>query len=93
MTDNLVITRSGRKVEVREYGDASGHPVVFFHGLIGSHHQASYVGDQASKQGLRIIAPNRPGVGASEFVVAQLPSMPSPTWKISPRRLRLTRSA
>lgn len=69
MTDNLVITRSGRKVEVREYGDASGHPVVFFHGLIGSHHQASYVGDQASKQGLRIIAPNRPGVGASEFVV------------------------
>jgi pimeloyl-ACP methyl ester carboxylesterase len=69
MTDNLVITRSGRKLEVREYGAASGHPAFFFHGLIGSHHQASYVDQQAQQHGLRIIAPNRPGVGASEFVV------------------------
>jgi pimeloyl-ACP methyl ester carboxylesterase len=69
MNDNLVITRSGRKLEVREYGARSGHPVLFFHGLIGSHHQASYIGDQARASGLRIIAPNRPGVGASEFVV------------------------
>jgi pimeloyl-ACP methyl ester carboxylesterase len=69
MTANLVITRSGRKLEVREYGDPSGHPVFFFHGLIGSHYQASYIGDQARENGLRIIAPNRPGVGASEFVV------------------------
>jgi pimeloyl-ACP methyl ester carboxylesterase len=68
MTDKLVITRSGRKLEVWEYGDASGHPVFFFHGLIGSHHQASYISDQARESGLRIIAPNRPGVGASEFI-------------------------
>ncbi len=47
MIDNLVITRSGRKVEVREYGNPTGHPVFFFHGLIGSHYQASYIGDQA----------------------------------------------
>jgi pimeloyl-ACP methyl ester carboxylesterase len=55
-------------LEVREYGNPAGHPVFFFHGLIGSHYQASYISDHARRKGLRIIAPNRPGVGASEFV-------------------------
>ncbi len=60
--------RTGRALEVREYGDPGGRPIFFFHGLIGSHHQASYVADQARARGLRIIAPNRPGVGESEFI-------------------------
>ncbi len=60
--------RTGRALEVREYGDPGGRPIFFFHGLIGSHHQASYVADEARARGLRIIAPNRPGVGESEFV-------------------------
>jgi len=60
--------RSGRKLEVREYGDPNGHAAIFFHGLIGSHHQASYIAEQAKSAGLRIIAPNRPGVGMSEFI-------------------------
>ncbi len=62
------VMRSGRKLEVEEYGAPAGHPVFFFHGLIGSHYQASYVADQAEREGLRIIAPNRAGVGRSEFV-------------------------
>ena len=65
---NLIATRTGRKLEVKEYGDPAGHPALFFHGLIGSHYQASYIADQAMQQELRIIAPNRPGVGRSEFV-------------------------
>jgi pimeloyl-ACP methyl ester carboxylesterase len=65
---NLIPTRSGRTLEVHEYGDPLGHPAFFFHGLIGSHHQASYIAGQALDHGLRIIAPNRPGVGRSEFV-------------------------
>jgi pimeloyl-ACP methyl ester carboxylesterase len=65
---NLIELRTGRKLEVRDYGDDTGHPVLFFHGLIGSHHQASYISDQATRKGLHVIAPNRPGVGASEFV-------------------------
>ena len=27
--------RSGRVLEVWEYGDPGGHPTLFFHGLIG----------------------------------------------------------
>jgi pimeloyl-ACP methyl ester carboxylesterase len=69
MTEHLLATRTGRKLELREYGDPAGHPVLFFHGLIGSHYQASYVADEAREHGLRIIAPNRPGVGASEFAL------------------------
>jgi pimeloyl-ACP methyl ester carboxylesterase len=68
MTQHLLIMRDGRKLEITEYGDRTGHPAFFFHGLIGSHHQASYISDEAGRAGLRIIAPNRPGVGRSEFI-------------------------
>ncbi len=71
--DNTVVVNRGRPLEVREYGDRRGHPAFFFHGLIGSHYQASYVAEQASRAGLRIIAPNRPGVGRSEFVRRKSP--------------------
>jgi pimeloyl-ACP methyl ester carboxylesterase len=64
----IIAMRTGRKLEVEEYGHSSGHPAFFFHGLIGSHHQASYIAGQAKDHGLRIIAPNRPGVGRSEFI-------------------------
>jgi pimeloyl-ACP methyl ester carboxylesterase len=73
MGDSLIM-RGGRTLEVREYGDADGHPVLFFHGLIGSHHQASYIDEQAKRLGLRIIAPNRPGVGRSDFVRRRSPT-------------------
>ncbi len=72
MADHFLM-RDGRKLEVREYGDPRGHPAFFFHGLIGSHHQASYVAGEAKRTGLRIIAPNRPGVGISEFTLRTSP--------------------
>ena len=57
-----------RRLEVVEYGDSAGHPAFFFHGMIGSHHQASFIAERAEHRGLRLIAPNRPGVGRSDFV-------------------------
>jgi pimeloyl-ACP methyl ester carboxylesterase len=70
MTD-IIATRTGRPLEVKEYGDPRGHPAFFFHGLIGSHYQAAYIAQQARQLGLRVIAPNRPGVGRSQFVERQ----------------------
>jgi pimeloyl-ACP methyl ester carboxylesterase len=67
MVNNVFAVENGRSLEVWEYGDPAGHPVFFFHGLIGSHLQASYVTDSARHAGLRLIAPNRPGVGRSDF--------------------------
>ena len=71
---NTLVMRSGRILEVWQYGDPAGLPVLFFHGLIGSHHQASYIDQPAREIGLRIIAPNRPGVGRSEFTVRRTPA-------------------
>ncbi len=68
MLEHVMPLRGSRKLELQEYGDPCGHPVLFFHGLVGSHHQASYVSERARRERLRIIAPNRPGVGGSEFV-------------------------
>lgn len=73
MTQTLFTMPAGRRLEVREYGDPGGHPTFFFHGLIGSHHQASYVDEAARQAGIRVIAPNRPGVGRSEFVARTTP--------------------
>jgi pimeloyl-ACP methyl ester carboxylesterase len=61
-------------LEVRQYGDPAGLPAFFFHGLIGSHHQASYIDQPARELGLRIIAPNRPGVGRSDFTARRSPA-------------------
>src|SRR3954454_7216355 len=69
----VVRTRTGRVLEVREYGDPGGDPAFFFHGLIGSHYQASYIAGKAKECGLRIIAPNRPGVGQSSFTPRKSP--------------------
>ena len=50
-----------------EYGDPQGRPVFFFHGTPGSRLEPAF-GDQAGiKHGFRIIALDRPGVGASAF--------------------------
>lgn len=73
MDDATITVKPGRPLEVHEYGDRQGHPAFFFHGLIGSHYQASYVAEAARRAGLRIIAPNRPGVGRSEFVARRTP--------------------
>jgi pimeloyl-ACP methyl ester carboxylesterase len=73
MADTTITVKPGRALEVHEYGDRRGHPAFFFHGLIGSHYQAAYVADAAKRAGLRIIAPNRPGVGRSEFVARTTP--------------------
>jgi pimeloyl-ACP methyl ester carboxylesterase len=88
MRDTIAVGQ-GRLLEIREYGDPRGHPVFFFHGLIGSHWQASYVADQARRAGLRIIAPNRPGVGRSEFVKRQSALEAVPDVEELARALRL----
>jgi pimeloyl-ACP methyl ester carboxylesterase len=88
MRDTIVVGQ-GRSLEIREYGDPRGHPAFFFHGLIGSHHQASYVADEARRVGLRLIAPNRPGVGRSAFVKRQSPLEAVPDVEELAQALRL----
>jgi len=48
-----------------EYGDPSGAPVLYHHGWPGSRLEARFTHETAGALGLRIIAPDRPGYGAS----------------------------
>jgi pimeloyl-ACP methyl ester carboxylesterase len=57
----------GRRLGWAEWGDPHGQPLLYFHGWPGSRAEGRF-GDQAAKaRGVRLIAPDRPGMGLSDF--------------------------
>lgn len=56
---------SGQVLAWAEYGNPAGAPVLYHHGWPGSRLEARFAHDNAVGLGLRIIAPDRPGYGAS----------------------------
>lgn len=68
MRENESITLpDGRKLGIAEYGDPEGKPLIYAHGWPSSRYQAAYLEVQAGERGLRIIAPDRPGIGLSDL--------------------------
>jgi pimeloyl-ACP methyl ester carboxylesterase len=57
----------GRRLGYAEYGARAGAPVMFFHGTPGSRRVARWAGAVARRRGIRLIAPDRPGFGLSDF--------------------------
>jgi pimeloyl-ACP methyl ester carboxylesterase len=57
----------GRRLGFAEYGDPQGTPIVYFHGWPSSRLEARVMRKTISEMGLRILAPDRPGYGLSEF--------------------------
>ena len=57
----------GRALAYAEYGDAHGTPVLLVHGNPGSRLFWGLHPDSPFRSGLRLIAPDRPGVGLSDF--------------------------
>lgn len=51
-----------------EFGDPAGTPVLHFHGTPGSGREASALDAAARAAGVRLIAPDRPGMGRSPHV-------------------------
>ncbi|MEP4077919.1 alpha/beta fold hydrolase [Haloferula sp.] len=64
--DESVTLPDGRILGYAEYGDPNGKPVLFFHGWPSSRLQAAYLNDDAAKRGIRVLAPDRPGIGKSD---------------------------
>jgi len=54
-----------RTLAYAEYGDPDGAPLVFCHGLPGSRVQGSLLREAARDHGVRVLAPDRPGIGRS----------------------------
>jgi pimeloyl-ACP methyl ester carboxylesterase len=57
----------GRLLGFAEYGDLAGPAVVFCHGEVGSRLLGRSLEADAHRLGLRIVAPDRPGLGFSDF--------------------------
>ncbi len=66
-SDRVISLRDGRALGYAEYGDLTGKPVFFFHGLPGSRRQRHPDDSIAIELGARIIAIDRPGYGLSDF--------------------------
>ncbi|CQH47565.1 alpha/beta hydrolase fold protein [Halobacterium hubeiense] len=56
----------GRTLAYATYGDPDGAPVVFCHGTPGSRISGQLGADATAEAGVRVIAPDRPGFGASD---------------------------
>jgi pimeloyl-ACP methyl ester carboxylesterase len=67
-TDNSLILPDGRKLAYAEFGQPGGYPVLYFHGAPSSRLEPLMLGDDIFSQfGLRVICPDRPGMGQSDF--------------------------
>ncbi len=68
-TDNQIKLKDGRILGYAEYGDPQGKPVLYFHGTPSSRFEDSRpsVDEIATRLGVRIILPERPGIGLSNF--------------------------
>jgi pimeloyl-ACP methyl ester carboxylesterase len=59
--------RDGRRIGYAETGDPQGQPVIYCHGFPASRIEVVLVDQAARRQGVRIIAPDRPGYGMSDY--------------------------
>lgn len=68
-TDNRVRLKDGRTLAYAEYGDAHGKPVLHLHGTPSSRLEGNLplVDSSATGLGIRLIIPDRPGMGLSDF--------------------------
>ena len=57
--------RDGRALGFADWGDPEGTPVIHLHGTPGSRLTYDYTDGPARARGVRVIAPDRPGIGLS----------------------------
>src|SRR5215470_1464685 len=57
----------GRRLSYAEFGDPRGLPVLAIHGTPGSRFMFGLTSTAARERGLRVVAPDRPGYGHSEY--------------------------
>lgn len=65
--DQIVALPDGRRIAYNEYGDLQGRPVMLLHASFFSRAFGEPVEEAAVQRGIRVITPDRPGVGRSDF--------------------------
>jgi pimeloyl-ACP methyl ester carboxylesterase len=64
--DRQVVLGDGRRLAYNVYGDPGGRPILYLHGFPGSRLEAGLTNAAAYRLGLRVVAPDRPGMGRSD---------------------------
>ena len=64
---NRIRLPDGRSLGYAEFGTAEGRPLLYFHGLPASRLEARLADQAARRLKIRLIAPDRPGIGLSDF--------------------------
>jgi pimeloyl-ACP methyl ester carboxylesterase len=67
MSDHSFQLRNGLTLGYAEYGDPQGAVMFYYHGWPSARVQGALMDEVAKQHGLRLIAPDRPGIGLSEF--------------------------
>jgi len=67
VSTHVVTLADGRDLAYEEYGDPDGRPVLSFHGGLSSRLDAAPAAAAAADLGIRLISPDRPGMGRSTF--------------------------
>lgn len=60
--------RDGRCLSYCDLGDPGGVPLFYAHGMPGSRLEGCFFHRQALQHGFRMIAPDRPGIGSSDYM-------------------------
>jgi pimeloyl-ACP methyl ester carboxylesterase len=65
-TDHVVRLRDGRSLSYAQYGDPAGFPILSAHGGLACRLDVGPAASVAAQSGVRLISPDRPGVGRSD---------------------------
>lgn len=65
--DRSLDLRDGRSLAYTDLGDPRGYPLIFGHGMPGSRMEGHFFHQRARRHGFRILSPDRPGIGGSDF--------------------------
>jgi pimeloyl-ACP methyl ester carboxylesterase len=66
--EEAITLPDGRRLGFALLGDPSGFPIVYCHGFPSSRFEARRLGVVAGDVGAMVIAPDRPGIGLSDFL-------------------------
>jgi len=69
--DQSIALGDGRMLGFAEYGDPEGYPVVYHYGGGGSRLLGRRVDSLAAFSGVRLIVPDRPGMGKSDYMAGR----------------------
>ncbi|WP_417566446.1 alpha/beta fold hydrolase [Marinobacter sp.] len=65
--DHQIRLKDGRRLAYTDLGNPLGYPLLFGHGMPGCRLEGHFLHERARRYGFRIITPDRPGIGGSDY--------------------------